>query len=78
MTETLITAMTALQRMVVKTEGNETPDSGYLSRRKGIGGIGFGHSDIMDDQVGLGLPRGACARRACLPPTKRSVVPATE
>jgi len=49
----LATAKTEIESIVMVTEENETPDSGYLSRRYGTGGTGLGHCDIMEDQVGF-------------------------
>ena len=57
-TKTLVTAKAALQSMVAGIEGNETPDSGYLSRRDGTGGTGLGHCDIPKDLVGFEAPQG--------------------
>ena len=57
-TKTLATAKAALQSIVAGIEGNETPDSGYLSRRDGNGGTGLGHCDIPDDHVGFEAPQG--------------------
>lgn len=56
--KTLATAKTALQSMVADIEGNETLDSGYLSRRDGTGGMGLDHSDITEEQVDFEAPRG--------------------